>query len=156
MDTPFKSKAEVVNNKIIKITAPDGEIFTAISQIGANINKETRNYELHLIEYIFDFCFSEDKEKMINNIQREAKKNALEIFGISYGNRQGQREYIGERIRQIRQEKHLEARDLALLVGIDAANLSRIENGKLSVGLDVLSKIANSLGYKVDLVKNGK
>lgn len=59
---------------------------------------------------------------------------------------------IGQRIKEIREEKHLEAKSLALLSGVDAANISRIEQGKVSVGLDVLSKIANALGYKVDLV----
>lgn len=60
---------------------------------------------------------------------------------------------IGQRIKEIREENHVEAKSLALLSGIDAANISRIEQGKVSVGLDVLSKIANALGYKVDLVK---
>lgn len=46
----------------------------------------------------------------------------------------------------------MEARDLARLAGIDAANLSRIENGKYSVGLDILSKIAAVLGKKIDFV----
>ena len=46
----------------------------------------------------------------------------------------------------------MEARDLAKLAGIDAANLSRIENGKYSVGLDILAKIATALGKKVDFV----
>ena len=59
---------------------------------------------------------------------------------------------IGERIRQIREDRGMEARDLARLAGIDAANLSRIENGKYSVGLDILSKIAAVLGKKIDFV----
>lgn len=60
---------------------------------------------------------------------------------------------IGQRIKEIREENNVEAKSLALLSGVDAANISRIEQGKVSVGLDVLSKIANALGYKVDLVK---
>ena len=46
----------------------------------------------------------------------------------------------------------MEARDFARLAGIDAANLSRIEKGKYSVGLDILSKIAAALGKKIDFV----
>ena len=63
-----------------------------------------------------------------------------------------ERERIGEKIRKIRLEKGIEAKQLALLAGIDAANLSRIEKGRYSVGLDILSKIANALGVQVDLV----
>lgn len=64
-----------------------------------------------------------------------------------------ERKRIGAKIRAIRIEQNIEGRQLSLLTGIDAANLSRIEQGKTSVGLDNLSKIANALGYKIDLVK---
>lgn len=46
----------------------------------------------------------------------------------------------------------MEARELARLTGVDAANLSRIEKGKYSVGIDILSKIAAALGKKIELV----
>lgn len=49
-------------------------------------------------------------------------------------------------------DRGMEARDLARLAGVDAANLCRIENGKYSVGLDILSKIAAALGKKIDFV----
>ena len=63
------------------------------------------------------------------------------------------RKRIGQRIREIREEKNIEAKHLALMTGITPANISRIEQGKHSVGLDILSKIADALGYKVELVK---
>jgi len=59
---------------------------------------------------------------------------------------------IGARIRELRKEKNIEAKLLAQLANIDAANLSRIEQGRYAVGLDVLSKIALALGAKVELV----
>ena len=74
------------------------------------------------------------------------------ILGISSGTRYEDRARIGNRIKEIREERGIEARDLARLVGIDAANLSRIENGRYSVGLDILAKIATALGKKVDFV----
>ena len=64
-----------------------------------------------------------------------------------------ERKRIGAKIKAIRIEQNIEARQLSLLTGIDAANLSRIEQVKTSVGLDNLSKISNALGYKIDLVK---
>lgn len=60
---------------------------------------------------------------------------------------------IGNRIRELREENHLDAKRLSMLTGIDAANLCRIEQGKQSAGIDVLSKIANAMGYKLDFVK---
>lgn len=64
-----------------------------------------------------------------------------------------ERHRIGQRIKEIREGMNIEAKVLSKLSGVDAANICRIEQGKVSVGLDVLSKIANALGYKVDLVK---
>ncbi len=89
---------------------------------------------------------------MVNDIWRDAFANGLSFLGIGAGDRQSERTRIGNRIRQIREERGIEARDLAQLANIDAANLSRIENGKYSVGIDVLSRIATSLGKKIDLV----
>ena len=60
---------------------------------------------------------------------------------------------IGQRIKEIRSELHIEAKTLASLTGINAANICRIEQGKQSVGLDILSKIANAMGYRIDFVK---
>lgn len=152
MNAEFKSKARIVDSKMVEVTAPDGEVFQVLCQVGAYLSEETRKFELHLIEAIFDKNFSEDKEQMTNNIWRESFARGVAFLGISSGDRQRERVRIGGRIRQIREERNMEARDLAKLAGIDAANLSRIENGKYSVGIDILSKIAAVLGKKIDLV----
>lgn len=152
MKKEFKTKAMVIDTKTVKVIAPDGEEFQVLCQIGRYISVETRKYELHLIEAIFDKNYSADKEEMINNIWKDAVLNHISFMGMSSGNRQSERIRIGNRIREIREERCIEARDLAKLAGIDAANLSRIENGKYSVGLDILSKIATCLGKKIDLV----
>ena len=152
MNAEFKSKARIVDSKMVEVTAPDGEVFQVLCQVGAYLSEETRKYELHLIEAIFDKNFSQDKELMTNNIWRESFARGVAFLGISSGDRQGERIRIGGRIRQIREERNVEARELAKLAGIDAANLSRIEKGKYSVGIDILSKIAAALGKKIDFV----
>lgn len=58
---------------------------------------------------------------------------------------------IGEQIRTLRTAKKMEAKRLAQLSGIDPANLSRIEQGKYSVGFDILSRIATALDAKIEL-----
>lgn len=63
-----------------------------------------------------------------------------------------ERARIGARIRELRKEKNIEAKMLAQIANIDAANLSRIEQGRYSVGLDILSKITFALGAKIELV----
>lgn len=117
---------------------------------------EYKKYVLHLIEFIFDRNFSEDKENMCNRISREFILNAVPSIGMDSGNRQRERVRIGKRIRELRESKRMEARDLALLTGIDAANLSRIEQGKYSTGVDILSRIAIVLDAHLDLIPNAQ
>jgi DNA-binding XRE family transcriptional regulator len=150
----FKSKARIIDDKMVEVIAPDGEVFSILAHIGIYTNDETRHYQLHLVEYVFDKNFSDDKEVMSNNIWHDLLLNGVSFMGMSSGDRQGERTRIGKKIRQIREEKGIEAKDLAKLANIDAANLSRIEQGKYSVGLDILSKLAFVLGYHVDLVPN--
>lgn len=152
--TEFKSKATIIDDKMVEVIAPDGEVFSVLAQIGIYTSEETRRYQLHMVEYVFDKNFSEDKEIMTDNIWRDLMLNGVSFMGMSSGNRQGERTRIGKKIRQIREEKGIEAKDLAKLANIDAANLSRIEQGKYSVGLDILSKLAFVLGYHIDIVPN--
>ena len=65
-------------------------------------------------------------------------------------------ERIGKRIKELREAKKMEARDLAILTGIDAANLSRIEQGKYSTGVDILSRICVILDAHLDLIPNSQ
>ena len=85
MNTEFKSKARIVDSKMVEVTAPDGEVFQVLCQVGAYLSEETRKYELHLIEAIFDKNFSQDKELMTNNIWRESFARGVAFLGISSG-----------------------------------------------------------------------
>jgi len=154
MTTEFKSRATIIDDKTVEVIAPDGEVFSLLTQVGIYTNKETRHYQLTLIESVFDKNFSDDKQLMSNNIWRDLMLNGVTFMGMSSGDRQGERTRIGKRIRQIREDKGIDAKDLARLANIDAANLSRIEQGKYSVGLDILSRLAFVLGYHIDIVPN--
>ena len=152
--TEFKSKATIIDDKTVEVIAPDGEVFFLLTQIGNYINEKTRHHQLHMIEYVFDKNFSDDKQLMSNNIWRDLMLNGVTFMGMNSGDRQGERTRIGKKIRQIREDKGVDAKDLARLANIDAANLSRIEKGKYSVGLDILSKLAFVLGHHIDIVPN--
>lgn len=154
LETPTQSHAQILDDRQVEVQTPDGEIFKIISTLGRYTDADYRAYTLHLIEYIFDKNFSEDKERMIDRITRDLFLNAVPHMGMNSGNRQSERVRIGNRIRELREKKRMEARDLALLTGIDAANLSRIEQGKYSTGVDILSRIAIVLDAHLDLVPN--
>jgi len=59
--------------------------------------------------------------------------------------------YIGSLLAGYRQEAGLTLREAAAKAGVTFANLSNIERGRYSVGLDVLTRIAAIYGKKVDL-----
>lgn len=63
------------------------------------------------------------------------------------------REYIGKRIAEIRQAKGLSIRQLAEASGVNFANIYKIENGKYNVSVDILGKICEALGCRIDLVE---
>lgn len=61
------------------------------------------------------------------------------------------RRRIGEKIATLRKGKGLTVRQLAEKTGLNQSNISSIENGKYSAGLDVLNKIAQALDTTIDL-----
>jgi hypothetical protein len=63
-----------------------------------------------------------------------------------------ERQRIGKRICQIREEKKLDIKTVASLSGITEYNLERIEEGRYSVGFDILAKVALALGSKLDFI----
>ena len=154
MATETRSRAQILDDHFVEVQTQDGEIFKIMSNIGRYDGDEYKAYVLHLIEFIFDRNFSDDKEQMVDRISREFIMNAVPSVGIDGGNRQSERVRIGRRIKELREAKKMEARDLALLTGIDAANLSRIEQGKYSTGVDILSRICVILDAHLDLIPN--
>ena len=59
---------------------------------------------------------------------------------------------IGKRIAELRKERGLTQQDVADRAGLQRNHLSRIEQGKYSVGFDTLQSIANALGMQVDFI----
>lgn len=58
-------------------------------------------------------------------------------------------ENIGNNIRDIRKRQQLSQIDLAVMVGIDRAYLSEIENGKTNTSINVLYAIADALNTPI-------
>ncbi len=152
MQKEFLSKATIVDSDRVEVVTFDNEIFTVYSQIGRYTNDYTRDLQLHILEAIFDENYKPEETLNFDKIFCEAFKYGVVINSVIAEKKQTERTRIGERIRQIREERGLDARTLAKIADIDAANLSRIENGKYSVGLDVLARIATALGKKIDFV----
>ena len=63
-----------------------------------------------------------------------------------------EKERIGKLLADRRNEAGLSVRALAELAGVSSQNITKIENGKYNVSIDILSKITNALNCKLDIV----
>lgn len=62
-----------------------------------------------------------------------------------------ERERIGKRLAELRKKRKMTQEELANLCGVNRVNISKIEKGAYNVSIDILSKVAFSLGYEVDV-----
>ena len=159
-------QAKFVDDFIIEVTAKDGEKF--IWKTLFSTPKQNQQYYAERLAYYFEKYFKEnigDNTGMGMQYWVWIQMNYHESIAIigGKGDREDERIFlhqersrIGTKIRELRKEKNIEAKMLSQLANIDASNLSRIEQGRYSVGLDVLSKIALALGTKIELVDTKK
>ena len=150
-------QSKFVDDSTIEVIALDGEKFTWKTYFPTP--KEKQQYYAERLAYYFENF--EDSSGMGLGYWVWIKMNYDEGIGISggQGDREEERTFlykervrIGTRIRELRKEKNIEAKILAQAANIDAANLSRIEQGRYSVGLDILARISFVLGAKIELI----
>ena len=140
-----------LNSTTISVVASDGEEFTLRTHLPVQ-NDLQLPFSSLLAKY-FEENFSDDKSSMVYWVLMKMMANHGLNFYYESSDRSKERERIGAKIRLLREKKGMEAKQLSILTNIDASNLSRIEQGKYSVGLDILAKISLALGAKVDLVE---
>jgi transcriptional regulator with XRE-family HTH domain len=63
---------------------------------------------------------------------------------------------IGEKIKQIRKDKGLQQKQVAIDVGLDYSNYNKIENGHREPSLEVLQKLSTILGTSIDELVNAE
>ena len=136
----------------IKVELPSGDVYV-IGFIDLQPVKYVEIYTKAIEGALNELEGSEDVD--LNNYlsyKLACEKLETPLYVTLDQNRE--RERIGNRIRDIRTSMNMEAKRLARLSQIDAANLSRIEQGKYSVGLDILCKIAMALNSRLDIIPN--
>lgn len=67
--------------------------------------------------------------------------------------KQAARLAIGHRIKELRTMRRMTQPQLAAKAHITNANIANIELGKYSAGVDILARIADALGARVDIVE---
>ena len=101
-------------------------------------------YEPIMLEIAEKFNPDEFLPKHLNMADQSA-------FMMGYYSQKGDlktyRLQVGNKIAELRKQKGMSQRDLAEAAGVTPANIANIENGKYSVGIDVLAKIAGALEW---------
>ena len=152
---PSRSKVSFIDPNRAKVELQNGETY--IVGFPGPSNYLSGDHFILSLGWEFDLYWgtqgSMDKDYRIINSHLYRDAYDMMIFVVLEQKRSEERKRIGERIKELRKKKNLDAKSLASRVGIDASNLSRIEQGHYSVGFDILSKIANALDAKVDIVE---
>ena len=139
-----KTKVKFVSLNKVTVETPQGERFTMGLSGVVPIGLQEQNAKV--IAYLFDKYYTGDLSVVMGPIFREMLRMGCWATPYWVGpDRDNERERIGAQIRRLREERNLEAKELAQYADIDASNLSRIEKGKYSPGLDVLCKIASAM-----------
>lgn len=148
------TKVEFLDQKRVRVETSEGDTFILgfNSNLNYQINEQIDGFFTKCVAGLFDRYYKGDEKVIWSDIVLGFYHNRLESFLWVTNDRDKERERIGNRIKELRKEQDLDAKTLAQRVGIDAGNLSRIEQGKFSVGIDILNKIASALKMRVDFV----
>lgn len=154
----MNTKVSWIDQKRVMVETPFGDDFIVGFHDESNFFIE-RNSAFRVTQDLgrfFDTFYKGDSSVIMGEINRQM---FLHCYGMIFFYQTYKREQkdeerirIGKRIKELRLEKGYDAKTLASVAGIDAANLCRIEAGKYSVGFDILTKIAVVCGKKVDFV----
>lgn len=145
-------KSMFVDNRTLIVEDFEGEQFKIT--FFRSLSDETLDAVASYVARSFAKNFAQDKSEMVYRVFCDVQANLGLSFTSWSSDREEERSRIGARLKVIRERKGMEAKSIARLAGIDPSNLSKIESGKYSVGLDILSKIASTIGASVDIVEN--
>ena len=158
-----KTKVQWVDEKRLYVETPQGDDFIVgfHDQQIYLCQKDAPWFQVDkFVATLFDKYYHGDANVIMGEINRQMLVNYLPPFFSYYAfdkeSVSKERIRIGQRIRELRESQQMDAKHLAFYADIDAANLCRIEAGKYSVGLDILSKIGYALGMEIDFVKPKK
>ena len=150
----IKTKVKFVSLNKVTVETHQGERFTM--GLSGVVPIGLQEQDAKVIAYLFDKYYTGDLSVVMGPIFREMLRMGCWATPYWVGpDRDNERERIGAQIRRLREERNLEAKELAQYADIDASNLSRIEKGKYSPGLDVLCKIASAMDCSVEIIPNG-
>ena len=141
-------KVTIENGNIARIYTMQGELFCSL-ELPLEKGKITNEWMAHRLDHLFYEDYkSADKLDIIAFVIKECKKEGF-IPRLYFDDEQS-RQNIGALIRQVRLQRGLKARDVAMMVGIAAPNYCHIESGQTSPTYKTLVRIAEVLDIRLD------
>ncbi|GCB35206.1 hypothetical protein KGMB02408_21510 [Bacteroides faecalis] len=151
----MKTKATYLDPKRVLVETPQGDKFIIgfHSEMNYQWEQQANIPFTDFLASLFDKIYKGDEGVIMGEINRQLMINRFEsVFSYQRDPIQN-RMLMGDRIRELREQKQLDVVTLALKSSIQPNTLKRIEAGNFSVDLDVLTQIAQGLGMKIDFVE---
>lgn len=150
----------IKDERTFHITSDEGDSFyvrNRLPQLGDFQEDKIDDYGKFLCKLFSDYCLKSegDTSFVVYKVYIDLHYfhnlgGFMEVWSDNMA--QDERKRIGQQIKELRLKKNMEAKELAKRAGIDASNISKIEQGKYSVGFDILTKVAWELGARLELV----
>ena len=150
-----KTKSSYLDPKRVLVETPQGDKFILgfHSEMNYLWEQQVNVPFTDFLASLFDKYFQGDETIIMGEITRQLMSNNFEpVFSFQRDPIQN-RVLMGDRIRELREQKNIEIMTLAFKANIQPNTLKRIEAGKFSVDLDILAQIAQGMGMKIDFVE---
>lgn len=150
----METKVEFLDPLRVRVETSNGDVYLIGYTDNTNyqIEQQCDHFYTKCVSLIFDKYYDGNEKTIWGPILAEMYRWRLYPFMWVMMDKDKERARIGNRIVELRKERKMDAKELAQKVGIDPGNLSRIEKGHFSVGIDILNKIASVLNMKLDFV----
>ena len=143
-------KVTLENGNIARIYTTQGELFCSL-ELPPEKGKITNDWMAHRLDHLFYEDYkSADRLDIIAFVIKQCQKEGF-TPRLYYDNEQS-RQNIGALIREVRLQRGLKARDVAMLVGLAAPNYCHIESGQTSPTYKTLVRIADVLDIRLDSI----
>lgn len=151
----MKTKTSYLDPKRVLVETPQGDKFILgfHSEMNYLWEQQVNVPFTDFLASLFDKFYQGDETIIMGEITRQLICNNFEpVFSFQRDPIQN-RVLMGDRIRELREQKNIEIKTLAFKANIQPNTLKRIEAGKFSVDLDILAQIAQGMGMKIDFVE---
>ncbi len=151
----MKTKTSYLDPKRVLVETPQGDKFILgfLSEMNYLWEQQVDVPFTDFLASLFNKHYRGDETIIMGEITRQLMSNNFEpVFSFQRDPAQN-RVLMGDRIRELREQKNIDIMTLAFKANIQPNTLKRIEAGKFSVDLDILAHIAQGMGMKIDFVE---